>query len=169
MTVSAGWYPDPWAPQSLRWWNGEAWTGESAPTVPHQNNSHWVLVGVATAWSALLLFLAIALPVYTVTTLHAGLQPRHSLIRVFGYRVLLIAAVPLVVSVGVGGLLRLRASTGSRWPALVAGALAGALLLAAFVGFLTFLIGIYVLPVGALLCIAVYSDSVSHCAAVGIR
>jgi hypothetical protein len=26
-----GWYPDPWQPSALRWWDGSAWTASSAP------------------------------------------------------------------------------------------------------------------------------------------
>jgi hypothetical protein len=27
--VSAGWYPDPWHLSSLRWWDGESWSGNT--------------------------------------------------------------------------------------------------------------------------------------------
>jgi hypothetical protein len=27
---SAGWYPDPWSQQPLRWWDGVRWTAETA-------------------------------------------------------------------------------------------------------------------------------------------
>ena len=116
-----------------------------------------MLLGSAVAWGVLLTLLAIWLPVYTVNSNHAGLQPRHSLVRVFGYRVLLLAAVPFVISVVVALLLRLRVATQRRWPAIVASALAWAILVAAIVGSVTFLIGIYVLPVGVLLCLATSS------------
>jgi uncharacterized protein len=32
--VPAGWYPDPWRQAALRWWDGNAWTGEVQQTAP---------------------------------------------------------------------------------------------------------------------------------------
>lgn len=32
--TSPGWYPDPWAPWALRWWDGEAWSAHQAATTP---------------------------------------------------------------------------------------------------------------------------------------
>ena len=100
------------------------------------------------------MLLAVVLPVYTANSTHAGLQPRHSLVRVFGYRVLMLVAIPFVVSIVVGLLLHLRRSTSQRWPGVIAWALIGATLFGAIAGTVTFIIGIYVLPVGVLLCIA---------------
>jgi fatty acid desaturase len=101
--------------------------------------------------------LAIWLPVYTVDSNHAGMQPQHSLVRVFGYRVLLLAAIPFIISVVVALLLQLRVATQRRWPPIVASTLAWALLVAAIVGTVTILIGIFVLPVGVLLSLATRS------------
>ncbi|MDQ1672853.1 MAG: hypothetical protein QOC98_1415 [Frankiaceae bacterium] len=35
MSIAAGWYPDPLAPDAVRWWSGEGWT-ESVQQIPHQ-------------------------------------------------------------------------------------------------------------------------------------
>ena len=113
-----------------------------------------MLLGSAVAWGLVIVYLAVALPVYTVDSDHAGLQPRHSLVRVFGYRVLLLAAIPLAVSMLVALLLRLRSELPSHWPAIAASILAWLTLIGAFVGMVTFLIGIFVLPIGVLLCLA---------------
>ena len=119
------------------------------------------LAGGASAWGVLLILLAVVLPVYTVDSSHAGLQPRHSLVRVFGYRVLVLAAIPCIISVLVGALLRLRMATGWRWLNTFAWGLAGATLLAAITGFATFFIGIYVLPTGVLLCLAAWMSGLT--------
>jgi hypothetical protein len=155
VNTSPGWYPDPWSPSSLRWWDGSAWSYEARSSPARtRGNRHSVLLGSAVAWSVLLILLAIWRPVYTVNSNHAGPQPMHSLVRVFGYRVLLLAAIPFVISVVVALLLQLRVATQRRWPAVVASTLAWAMLVAAIVGSVTILIGIYVLPVGVLLSLA---------------
>ena len=33
-TVPAGWYPDSQVPNTLRWWDGTAWTTHTAPVEP---------------------------------------------------------------------------------------------------------------------------------------
>jgi Protein of unknown function (DUF2510) len=163
VSTTPGWYPDPWTPGSLRWWTGTEWTAHSAPEPARdRSNASLVLVASAAAWSVFLLVLAVVLPVYTVNSDHPGVQPMHSLIRVFGYRVLGLVAIPLVVSIAVGVLLRVRNLTEWQWPSAVAWTLSGASLLAAFVGTVTFLVGIWVLPVGLALCIACYSESVGR-------
>ncbi|WP_309073994.1 DUF2510 domain-containing protein [Paenarthrobacter sp.] len=30
-TTPSGWYPDPWDPRLVRWWDGRAWTAHQAP------------------------------------------------------------------------------------------------------------------------------------------
>ena len=67
------------------------------------------------------------------------------------------ADVPFVISVLVTLLLELPLATQARPPAIVASTLAWALLVAAIVGTVTILIGICVLPVGVLLCLAARS------------
>jgi hypothetical protein len=78
-------------------------------------------------------------------------EPRVSLVAYDGRAVLLLVAVPTLVSLVVGLLLWLSVSRRSRaaWRAALALAIAAAV--AAFVGTVTFLIGLYALPVGGLL------------------
>ncbi|SEN53287.1 hypothetical protein SAMN05216267_1006148 [Actinacidiphila rubida] len=97
------------------------------------------------------LVLAAVLPIETVDNGHAGVQPRHSLLRVHGAAVLLPAAVPLLVALLVAALLYAGRHGGRRWAHAAAWALSTALLAAALVGFVTFLIGVFVLPTGVLL------------------
>jgi Protein of unknown function (DUF2510) len=154
----AGWYPDPWNRSALRWWDSSAWTEHTTPTTPTTpaklRRGYAAFVEAALAWSALLLVLAVVLPVYTVNSSHAGLQPRHSLVRVFGYRVLLLVALPLLISAAVGALLRISVTTRRRGPGTVAYAVSAATLLASIAGFVTIVIGVYAIPVGVLLCAA---------------
>lgn len=138
----------------MRWWDGSAWSYDAAPSARPVRKSSTVLVGAAVGWGALLIYLAVVLPVYTVGSNHAGLQPRHSLVRVFGYRVLLLAAIPCIVSVLVALLLRVAFTTQRRRSTVAAAILAWTTLIAAVVGSVTIIIGIYVLPVGVLLCVA---------------
>jgi hypothetical protein len=109
------------------------------------------LAGSAITWGLLLILLAVVLPVQTVASDHAGRQPMRSLTAVNGYGVLGLVCVPLVVAVLVTALLRVSVvRSRSRW-GLLAWALSGLLLISAGIGFVTFLIGIYVVPMGALL------------------
>ncbi|WP_370366410.1 hypothetical protein [Catenulispora sp. GP43] len=71
-----------------------------------------------------------------------------------GIAVLGLAAIPLVVALGVGLLLWFAVRRGSRPAALAAWTLAIALTAVAVVGFVTILIGVVVIPVGVLLIIA---------------
>lgn len=110
------------------------------------------LVSAAIAWGVVILILAVIDPVESVNTGRPGVQPMRSLVAVYGYDVLSVAAVPLVIAIIVGFLYvaRLRA----RWAMTTGWILSGALLLASLAGFVTFLIGIYVLPAGVLLIVA---------------
>jgi hypothetical protein len=105
-----------------------------------------VLILAAAVLSIGLLILAMFLPVVTVLSAHAGVQPRESLVASDGWLVLLPAAVPLAVSGLVGWLIRTSAAV-----ALVASV---ALLLASLIGFATFIVGVFALPVGILLVVA---------------
>lgn len=127
-----------------------AWLGlfawnESRGTARRRTSE--ILLWGAAVWSAWLIYLAIALPVHTVDGSGTGLQPRHSLVRVYGYAVLWRAAVPLVVALAVTGLLHSR--TRYRQVAEILGVfLSAVLLVAGIIGFVTFLIGILVVPTG---------------------
>ena len=99
------------------------------------------------------------LPIETVPTDRAGAQPRDSIYHLHGAIVLLPAAAPLLAAVLVAVLLRARTARG--WALGAAWALSGAVALAAIVGTVTFLIGVFVLPTGVLLLVA---TSQSHTA-----
>jgi hypothetical protein len=107
-----------------------------------------LLATAAIGWSVLVIAAAAWLPIETVITGRAGVQPRYSLVHQHGYGVLLPASVPLlsclIVAVLVSGRPN-RIELGCAW------ALSGALTLAAIAGTVTFLIGLFVLPAGALL------------------
>jgi hypothetical protein len=107
-----------------------------------------LLATAAAGWSVLVIAGAAWLPIETVDTGRAGVQPRYSLVHQHGYDVLLPAAVPLLTCLIVAALLSRRPSRielGCAW------VLSAALGLAAITGALTFLIGVFVLPAGALL------------------
>jgi hypothetical protein len=110
------------------------------------------LVSAAIAWGVVILILAVIDPVESVNTGRPGVQPMRSLVAVYGYDVLSVAAVPLVIAIIVGFLYVARPR--ARWAMTTGWILSGALLLASLAGFVTFLIGIYVLPAGVLLIVA---------------
>jgi hypothetical protein len=108
-----------------------------------------MLIGAAIGWGIILLILAFVYPVVSVETGRSGVQPMRSLVSGDGYNVLWLVAIPLLVAVIVG-LLDL-AWPDARLVTAAAWVLSVALLLASLVGFVTFIIGIYVLPAAALL------------------
>ena len=57
----------------------------------------WVALGLG----AILVPLALVLPVVTVSSTHGGLQPRWSLVHYYGPQILLVVAIPLVIAVAV--------------------------------------------------------------------
>jgi hypothetical protein len=117
---------------------GRRWPGDA--------QAAWAVVtGVA------VLVLAALLPIETVDNGRAGTQPRYSLLQVHGALVLLPAAVPLLVALLVAGALYAGRAGDRRWTLQAAWILSGALLAAAAVGFVTFLIGVFVVPTGVLL------------------
>lgn len=78
-------------------------------------------------------------------------QPRVTLVKHDGVAVLSLAAIPLIVALGVGLLLWYAVRRGSRPAASTAWVLAVLLTAAAVVGFVTILIGVVAIPVGVLL------------------
>jgi hypothetical protein len=88
----------------------------------------------------------------SVDTGRAGVQPMRSLVAADGDGVLWVAAIPLLIAMIVGYLHRVRPD--ARWALTAEWILSGALLLASLAGFVTIIIGIYVLPAAALLVIA---------------
>lgn len=81
-------------------------------------------------------------------------QPRVTLVAHDGVAVLGLAAIPLIVALGVGLLLWYAVRRGSRPAASTAWILAVVLAVAAVVGFVTILVGVVAIPVGVLLIIA---------------
>lgn len=133
--------------------DAQAWRARPQPRRPL---AEWRWAGDAAAlWGVVtgvgVLVLAAVLPIETVDSGHAGVQPRYSLLRVHGAAVLLPAAVPLLVAVLVTVLLYAGRHGGRRWTEAAAWGLSTALLAAALVGFVTFLIGVFVVPTGVLL------------------
>ena len=108
-------------------------------------------VGWALASAAAVPFLALLLPIETGDSDLPGVQPRYSLYHMDGPVVFLPAAIPLVVAVLVGLVLYAGRHGSRRWTRPVAWTLSGALLGAAVVGFLTILIGVFVIPTAGLL------------------
>jgi hypothetical protein len=121
---------------------------------PHQ---FWMAAAIA--WAALLIPFAILFPVHTVNTGRAGVQPRHTAVQDFGYPALLLSAVPLIVSVGVGALVRHHRTTGRSWSLVLAWLLAATMLLAGLVGLVTIVVGFWLIPAGLLLCAAAYTGT----------
>lgn len=142
-----------------------------------------VLVAAAIAWGVLLLALAGTLPIVTpqsppgtasatvtasgtvattgpTTATSTSEQRRVTLVDDSGYRILWLVALPAVIALIVGVLLRRR-------PGVAAWVLSGAVLLAGVVGFVTILIGIAIVPIGVLLLVACELAALSGAARSG--
>lgn len=102
----------------------------------------------ATAWAVVLFPLAIFLPIYSSAT---GPPGRSSIVHHYGFDVLAEVALPFLVCLAVLNLLQRHVIHPSRLVRALAWVLSLALLLAALVGFATFLIGFFVIPCGLLL------------------
>jgi hypothetical protein len=133
-------------------------------------------IGLAVGYGIILMFLAVLLPIQTVqeqsvsvtpsltsssagqplpsTPLAVHTVPRESLVKANGQKILLLVAVPTVVAIVVGLLLELRQRRKLKFAGTSAWVLAVTLLAAGLIGFVTFLIGIFVVPIGALLIVA---------------
>jgi hypothetical protein len=107
-----------------------------------------ILARAAIGWSVLVVIGTAWLPIETVDTGRPGVQPRYSLVHQHGYGVLLPAGIPLLTCLIVALLLSRRPN---RTELSCAWLLSSALTLAAIAGTVTFLIGVFVLPAGALL------------------
>jgi hypothetical protein len=90
------------------------------------------------------------LPIETVDTGQPGTQPRFSLVHLHGYAVLVPAGIPLVGCLLVWVLLTTSLHR-QQWAVVLAWTASIALTAAAVAGSVTFLIGGFVLPTGALL------------------
>ncbi|MBS2535723.1 hypothetical protein KGQ20_23455 [Catenulispora sp. NF23] len=152
--------------------NVVSYPGVAGP-LPQPHVRAW-LVGSATAVGALIPLAAALVPVVTLqsppttSTVQPGdvppatppvapvfrAAPRVTLLSHDGVAALGLAAIPLVVALGVGLLLWHAVRRGSRPAALAAWTLAIALTAAGVVGFVTFLIGLVVIPVGVFLIVA---------------
>jgi hypothetical protein len=115
-----------------------------------------MLLAGAAGWSALLIPLAFLLPVESApynpldpSTYQPGAM--ESLVTVNGPRILLVVVVPLVACLLASGMLVLRQRTRWEFAGWLAWIISIGLLAAAALGAVTFLIGVYVLPSGALL------------------
>jgi lysylphosphatidylglycerol synthetase-like protein (DUF2156 family) len=113
-----------------------------------------IMMAFAAAWGCLLILLAATLPIVTVMTGRPGAQPRDSLVNYYGSSILLPASAPLLIALIVGILLYAALRYSLRSLSFFALILSAGLITAAVVGFLTYLIGIFVVPEGALLLIA---------------
>ncbi|MCL2734501.1 MAG: hypothetical protein FWE15_31365 [Actinomycetia bacterium] len=137
--------------------SGSAWPAWPAhPVPPGKPRAAWRWAGdaaalAAVASGAVVLLLAAVLPIETVDSGRAGVQPRHSLLQVHGATVLLPSAVPLLVAALVTAVLYAGRHGEHRWTLPVAWTLSAVLLAAALAGFVTFLIGLFVVPTGVLL------------------
>jgi uncharacterized membrane protein len=115
-----------------------------------------ILSAAAVAWGALLLFLAVVFPVET----DENSNNQYSLVHVNGYGVLWLAGLPLAAAMVVWLLLHARVGPAARRRArAVAWILSVSVLAAAVAGFVTFIIGLYVVPMGMALVGAVVSAS----------
>ncbi|HEY2214284.1 MAG TPA: hypothetical protein VGH31_04445 [Acidimicrobiales bacterium] len=118
----------------------------------------WLPLLGAIAWAALLLPGALYLPIgfqqYTGTDPNHTSTVRSTLVQLNGHGILLLVAVPLVLSCLTAASLLLHGKTG--WPVtrVVAWNFTGAVLAGAALDTVTFLIGIFVVPAGGLLVVA---------------
>ena len=72
MAIAPGWYPDPWEPGSLRYWDGDAWA-DNPRTTPPLPDTHF---GWADIWPGLLgVVLLIALVCLVLAIMFASADP----------------------------------------------------------------------------------------------
>jgi len=126
---------------------------------------------IATLWGVVLFFLALILPVVTPQTsvidpnLPAGPSndstkfihiPQITLVSQYGYSVLILVSIPIVISILVGLLLRFGVRSKISLAISLAWILSGAVLLGGIIGFLTILFtgGLAIVPIGVFLLLA---------------
>ena len=126
--------------------------------------SVWLPLLGAVTWAALLLPGAIYLPIGTqeptASNPHLTSTGKVSLVHINGHGILIVVTIPLVLSLLAGISLVLQARTDRQLFLWAAWVLTGAVLAGAVLGTVTFLIGIFVIPVGVLLAVA--SANVHH-------
>jgi len=128
----------------------------------------WLLLALAALWGAALVVAALTVPSGTVTVVttagpsHAFVAHRSdpTLVAENGIKVLALVAVPLVAVLGVGGSLALRRRRGRPGAGPVAWALTTVVGAICLVGLLT--IGIFVIPVAALLVVCCARSAPDH-------
>lgn len=119
----------------------------------------WIPLVAAIVWAALLLPASLYLPIENPQAFSHQVDGQTverwvSLARGNGNGILLIVVIPLVLSIVAGCLLLLQVGSQGRifwWTAWCLGVL---ILAGAFVGTITFLVGIFVAPVGACLLVS---------------
>ncbi len=118
----------------------------------------WAPLLGAITWAALLLPGALYLPIgfqqYMGTDPNVTQPVRATLVQINGHGILLLVALPLLLSCLAAASLLIHAKTGRTLALVVAWNLTGAVLAGAALGTVTFLIGIFVVPAGALLVVA---------------
>jgi hypothetical protein len=119
----------------------------------------WIPLVAAIGWAALLLPAALYLPIEDPQNFSHQVDGHTverwvSLTTGNGKGILFVVAIPLILSVAAGSLLLIQAGSNGRICWWISRCLAVLILAGAFVGTITFLVGIFVAPVGACLLVS---------------